>query len=261
MKSLITALTLSTLLSVFATTQVLTVTTPAPTGQTIRIEFHNNTATTLYLLCTAPWNIHDSHGRWIFTPIAGDAIVAVPPCRISTWTWDQLVPFMSPTPPHTVYSRLVKPGKYELRFRYCNQSQTKVKTIKLPFVIEDAVLIPTGLPKPGARMSLFLQSPSASGCSYQVALAFHDAPTRLPGNRTLRLWPDELFLLSVSSRCPLFRSFAGTLDTQGFATATIDIPKSKDLLGLRFYAAFLTLDPKSPGGIFNHSLSQAITIR
>jgi len=222
-----------------------------PIGQSISITLHNNTPSTLWFGCSAPWAVFDGQNRCVYSPICPAVPWSLRPKGQVSWRWDQF----GGMGPHL---QLVPPGKYEARVGGDLRSNP---LLRAPFTIENVTLIPAGLPRPGGTVTLILDSPPAAGLLYQVALGFYDGVIYLPNDRLLRLSTDELFLLSVWSRLPMFRNFVGRLDARGSAAAELDIPNSKHLVGLYVYAAFVTFHPSAPGGVFNHSAAKQILIQ
>ena len=59
----------------------------------------------------------------------------------------------------------------------------------------------------------------------------------------------------------VFKNYAGKLDANGDATASIDIPNVPALKGVRVYTAFLTLLATAPSGVSSISNTFLFTIQ
>jgi hypothetical protein len=68
---------------------------------------------------------------------------------------------------------------------------------------------------------------------------------------------DPLLVASLNG-APGFASFQGTLDVNGEASGTWDLPAISGLSGTRIYLAYVTLDPSQPGGI--RTISAALPV-
>jgi hypothetical protein len=56
--------------------------------------------------------------------------------------------------------------------------------------------------------------------------------------------------MSVGALLPtVFKSYAGTLDAKGDATASLDIPNFPVLKGVKIYTAFVTVLGTAPSGV------------
>ena len=98
--------------------------------------------------------------------------------------------------------------------------------------------------------------------AYQLACSLGDSPgLPLPGNRLLRLNPDALFFLTIMAPGPTFQNFTGITSKSGYATGYVNIPGDKRLIGVTFYAAYVTLFATAPGGIHSYSTSKAVLIQ
>jgi len=80
-------------------------------------------------------------------------------------------------------------------------------------------------------------------------------------SRLLRLSPDSLLLASTSGTLPtVFWKYAGTLDAQGLAKATLNIPAISALVGYTIHSAFVTLQKQAPSGIKSISSTYSFVI-
>ncbi len=100
-----------------------------------------------------------------------------------------------------------------------------------------------GTPQPSTTVTFHLQDPANPNTPYVLALSFGDSPPIvLPDGRSLNLTFDPLLLLSINIPAAIgLSNNIGMLDAQGRSQATFAIPSSQALVGLRLYAAFVTL--------------------
>jgi hypothetical protein len=100
------------------------------------------------------------------------------------------------------------------------------------------------LPQVGSPLLLHVTEASKPGMSYQVGLSFSNTTgIKVPNVGTIPLDFDNLLLLSVLNQAPqVFVNFAGSLNINGEATATLIIPGDLGLVGIDFYAAAVLYD-------------------
>ena len=109
-------------------------------------------------------------------------------------------------------------------------------------------------------MTLTLRAYEDPGRVYQIGSSFGTGPVPI-GPRRLCLDLDTLLVISTSEQWPgIFSSYRGMLDGQGQASASIRIPGSPALVGLRIHTAFITLGPAAPFGIRSISNTFSFTI-
>jgi len=225
---------------------------PVPTGQQIKLVITNNSGGNITLPSTAPWSIHlpTPPGGLVFGPIGLAVLVGLPDKQSKSYTWDQ-----------QAGGRPVLPGTYEARIDYLDMNRKRITLAKLFQITSDQLTV-SGTASPGGTVTLTLNSSSAPTLAYQVGLAFFTSPT-LPigGNRELELAPDALTVLSLLVGPPTFVGFSGSLDGQGTAKAAINIPNVGALKGVAFHAAYVTLAPAAPAGIFSYSAAKRIQIQ
>jgi hypothetical protein len=114
-----------------------------------------------------------------------------------------------------------------------------------------------GRASPGGRYSLRLSFPYSPGAPYQIFASRGLRPgIALPGAH-LYLEPDDLFTLSITGS-PIFSGFSGTLDTQGVATASVNIPPIPSLVGRRIFFSVLAWDPARGGLQVSRSIGMTI---
>jgi hypothetical protein len=118
----------------------------------------------------------------------------------------------------------------------------------------------TTSPRIGTTVTLTLVATADGGLAYQVGSSLGTGPINL-GGRALGLSPDDLLRLSVQGALhTVFVGYSGRLDATGRATASIHIPPSMALVGLRVHTAFVTLSASSPLGIRTISSTWSIMI-
>lgn len=132
--------------------------------------------------------------------------------------------------------------------------------LKMQFKFPDIRLTLSGSPTPGGTVGLDLFAPGDAGLRYQLASSLGTGPIPL-GNRQIDLTPDDLMVLTTGNFLPtVFVDFSGQLDSKGEAKAKINILNDPVLIGVRFYTAFVTLDPRAPFGIKSISRTEPLTI-
>ncbi len=114
----------------------------------------------------------------------------------------------------------------------------------------------------GNSFNLTINNPLDPNKQYLILAAFSsNPPIQLPDGRYLYLAPDPLFFFTVfNPNNPYLQNTYGTLDSNGRATATINIPNDSSLSGLDLYFAFVILDPTAPSGIarISHTIKTTI---
>jgi len=132
--------------------------------------------------------------------------------------------------------------------------------LKMQFKYPDIRLVLSGSPTPGGTVSLDLFAPGDGGLYYQLASSLGTGPIPL-GKRKIDLTPDDLMVVTTGNLLPtVFVDYSGQLDSKGEAKAKINILNSPVLIGVRFYTAFVTLDPQAPFGIKSISGTEPLTI-
>jgi len=94
---------------------------------------------------------------------------------------------------------------------------------------------------PGTDYSLSLNFPGEAGRGYQAGASFGIQPGMTIGGKGVPLNLDPLFLLSLTNPA-IFQGFSGALDSGARASATVRLPPSPGLRGLRVFFAALTYD-------------------
>lgn len=116
----------------------------------------------------------------------------------------------------------------------------------LDFLLDDAPLRGPCEVVMGQAATFALSLPAEAGRPYLCALSEAIAPAiTLPGGRLLPLANGGVLLASLTPS-PVFQSFQGTLDPNGAAAPTLDVPPVPPLAGLDLFLAGLTFDPALP---------------
>jgi len=216
----------------------------------VLFKIENRMRSSIQLPSSAPWSIHDSLGAPVYAPMSLPVMVPVKPLGWVQYGWDQ----------KDANQKQVPAGKYEARISYWLGSTKYL--LKTPFQIDQATLSVSGIASPGGRVDLNIHVPISTGRAYQLACSLGDSPgLPLPGNRLLRLNPDALFFLTILTPGPTFQNFTGITSKSGYATGYVNIPMDKRLIGVTFYAAYVTLLASAPGGIHSYSTSKAVLIQ
>ena len=122
-------------------------------------------------------------------------------------------------------------------------------------------LVGSGTARPGGTVTLDLNANNDPGLFFQLGSSLGTGPIPID-TRNLGLSPDNLLQISVGGLWPgIFSGYSGTLDGQGQAKASINIPNIPFLIGLHIHTAFVTLDPLAPSGIksISNTFSFSIT--
>jgi hypothetical protein len=107
-------------------------------------------------------------------------------------------------------------------------------------------LVSAGIAGVGSTMHLRFSDPSSSGMPYVAASALGSTPGIQLGTRNLPLNPDPLLTLTVGGLPPVLTGYRGLLDNDGTAAGRITFTGYPQLVGLRFFTAFVVLDPAAP---------------
>jgi hypothetical protein len=107
----------------------------------------------------------------------------------------------------------------------------------------------SGIAGLASARSLRFSDPSSSGSVFLAAAALGSTPGIQLGARNIPLNPDLLLQLSIGGLPPIMTGFVGILNNDGIATGSVTFQGFPQVLNLRFFTAFLVLDPASPFGI------------
>jgi Tol biopolymer transport system component len=106
-----------------------------------------------------------------------------------------------------------------------------------------------GIATSGAGVSLRFSDPSSPGGLYLAISALSSLPGIPIDTRILPLNFDILFQVSIGGLPPVLTGYTGTLDSDGVANGRIDVTGFPQLVGLRFFTAFVVIDLAAPSGI------------
>ncbi|MBN2492340.1 MAG: DNRLRE domain-containing protein [Planctomycetes bacterium] len=107
----------------------------------------------------------------------------------------------------------------------------------------------SGSTSPGGTLAFQLTAANDPGQPYQVGSALGAGPIPID-TREIGLGLDALLQVSLSGMLPgVFVNYAGRIDAQGTARASLAIPPSPGLVGIRIYTAFVTLAAAAPSGV------------
>jgi hypothetical protein len=102
-----------------------------------------------------------------------------------------------------------------------------------------------GPAREGTTYDLHLSVPGGTKSTWVLGASLGTRPAlRLPDGRSIRLYPDALFLNSINGHWPGFRNFTGILDAAGRGKASVYLPTG--LKGLRVFFAGIRLDKQAP---------------
>jgi len=128
-------------------------------------------------------------------------------------------------------------------------------------VVACTQLVLAGTLKIGTTVSLNIDVAADAGLPYQLASAFADSPGIAIDTRLLELYPDALFMMTISGLFPtIFQDYVGVLGATGKATGKLNIPNIGALVGLDIYSAFITLSPTAPSGVKTVSCTKSFKI-
>lgn len=114
--------------------------------------------------------------------------------------------------------------------------------------------------KLGTRV--FVDITAEPNAFYRIAASLGDTPGLKLGMRTIPLNVDPLFLATLSDALPtIFRRFSGYLNQRGEARAWIDVPSAAELVGLKFWIAYVTLDANEPFGVKTISIATEVEVK
>ncbi len=121
-------------------------------------------------------------------------------------------------------------------------------------------LLDSGTPSLGATVTFDLTALDSPGLTVQFGSSLGNGPLPI-GRRKLGLAIDPMLQASVGGALPtVFRGYAGTVGSSGFARASVAIPPIRALVGVTFHTAAVTLHATSPQGIRAIANTVALTI-
>jgi hypothetical protein len=120
----------------------------------------------------------------------------------------------------------------------------------------------TNAPTVGGVLGLSIRFAAHPGKPYLAAASLLPRPGIRVDQRTIPLYPNALFRLSVAAPW-MFVHFQGMLDPGGRASTSphVLVPRSAALRGVRVYFAAVVVDPKAPSGIAAISRPYGVTLQ
>jgi hypothetical protein len=122
-------------------------------------------------------------------------------------------------------------------------------------------LVGSGVAGVGSQQSLRFSDPSSPGNFYVAASSRGSSPGIPIGARVLPLNFDLLFQLTIGGLPPILTGYVGTLDQTGIASGQIGFAGFPELRNLRFFNAFVVLDPAAPFGIKTISNAHEVLVQ
>jgi len=125
----------------------------------------------------------------------------------------------------------------------------RIYTTNLPLTAGTVNLSMRSVPFTGTNVALDLNAPGDANKAYVLAASFSNLGIPI-GSRVIPLFPDSLFVLTVTNAIPtVFQNYTGILDGSGRATATLVLLPFPALKGVILHHAFLVIDPTKPFSI------------
>jgi hypothetical protein len=118
-----------------------------------------------------------------------------------------------------------------------------------------------GIATPGAGMDLRFSDPSSPGGLYLAISSLGSSPGIPIDTRILPLNFDVLFQITLGGLPPILTGYTGVLNTDGVANARIDVTGFPQLVGLRFFTAFVVIDLTAPSGIKTISNAHEVLVQ
>jgi len=140
-------------------------------------------------------------------------------------------------------------------------SEVAAAVSRVEVYVASAQLTGSGTGAPGTAIKFMLKSAGDPNLRYQMGSSLGNGPIPID-TRQLGLSPDALLALSASGVLPtVFVNYGGTLDANGEASnASVNIPNSPILKGVRIYTAYVTLLASAPSGVSSISNTFLFTI-
>jgi len=137
---------------------------------------------------------------------------------------------------------------------YSNEDNGSISRIEV-YVRPAATLVGSGTGAPGTFIDFTLTARPDANLPFQMGSSFGKGPIHID-TRTIDLSADDLLVLSVTGLVPMiFNRYSGYLDTNGTATARLNIPNYPILKGVGIHTAFVTLLGTAPSGVSSISKS------
>jgi hypothetical protein len=122
-------------------------------------------------------------------------------------------------------------------------------------------LIGNGIAGAASTQSLRFSDPSSPAAVYLAASALGSSPGIPIDTRTLPLNPDLLLRLSIGGLPPILTGYVGVLDQDGIASGGISFANFAQFIGLKFFTAFVVLDPAAPSAIKTISNAHEVLVQ
>jgi hypothetical protein len=122
-------------------------------------------------------------------------------------------------------------------------------------------LVGFGIAGPGSNQELRFSDPSSQGLVYVAASSLGSTPGTQIGPHLLPLNVDLLMQLTIGGLPPYMTGYVGTLNNDGVGSGRIALAGLPQILGLRFFTAFLVLDPAGPFGIRRVSNAHEVLVQ
>jgi hypothetical protein len=122
-------------------------------------------------------------------------------------------------------------------------------------------LLGNGVAGPSSSMTLRYSDPGSVAFNYLGAAALGTTPGIRFDTRTFPLNADALLGVTIGGLPPVMTGFVGVLDANGLGSGQITFPGLGALVGLRFYTAFVVIDPAAPSGLRTLSNAHEVLIQ
>jgi hypothetical protein len=119
----------------------------------------------------------------------------------------------------------------------------------------------SGLAGIASTQNLRFSDPPSSGRVYLAASSLGSSPGIPIDTRVLPLNGDLLLRLTIGGLPPILTGYVGALDQDGIGSGRISFAGFPQMLGLRFFTAFVVLDPAGPSGIRTISNAHEVLVQ
>ena len=123
-----------------------------------------------------------------------------------------------------------------------HQYLTNVQPNQILYV-QEPTISSTGPAPVGGSATVSMSVPGDEGLPYMMLLSFSNQVGIALGNQTLPIDFDALTAVTLNPANPFFLGSVGTVDANGGASATLQVPPVALLSGMTLYAGGLTADP------------------
>jgi hypothetical protein len=122
-------------------------------------------------------------------------------------------------------------------------------------------LLGTGIVGPGSAQNLRFSDPASPGRVFVAGAALGSSPGIPIDTRVLPLNFDAVLQITVGGLPPILTGYAGALNQDGIGAGKIDFAGFPEFRGLRFFNAFVVLDPAAPSGIRTISNAHEVLVQ